>query len=822
MISMISKKLLLKSAFTVFIFPPTCIFAARYDVNQLRESSITLVRQGHVNEGVQRLKELLTLYPNDQKVLADYWLIAYQQNQLNNEDLKVLVSLIQSKNFSSYAHLAVIRSLRDNKQFNDALALAQQFDAIAPSNDLKLLQGVLWAELNQYKQANKHLRAISKSQLSADQLSLMAYTYRLANNNVDSLDAARTAYTLAPQKQDIQEQYVEALLAMGSYKKAEFVLQQTKLKETKPQLNQILILRQFSQNIRDAISRYGYLSSHGESDAKSFVYLDEVLASAPSYMAQLDEHSDEYLRFNYDYLYALSFRGRSEDVITLKNNLSLTIMQVPAYVRHAVANSYLDLEQPKQAKQWYTSLLNEKNYPDMSVYSGLYFSYIEQGKYQQANKLLRKIDSQIALYRYSNALGVDRTPTADRQEYIRLMGMNLAYANQLKSAEKYYADLLEKSPNNVTYINSMATILRWREKPLAAKEMLARLSGITPAEKATRINNGQTSQALGDIKQWREQMNALVNDYPKDSSVISSRKEWNDRSHTSISYQMDFGHSSANQLSQYLKGTRDRNAELRINSPWFKDNYRIFAVHQDRIGEYNRGKIHTPRYGLGIEWTSKRKDFNVALTQNTHQENVGIDIDWSHWLNDHWQYGLEFNSQAPIPLQAVDENKHGQQYIANLLWQQNESRKVRVGYQLMNISDGNKQNEWFLNYTQRLFSSSHHTTQVMLSNYFAQSTKQYVNYFSPKTQYGSDLTIAHDWVTWREYNQYFTQHFETGFGFFNQKDYSTKLTWNVQYTHQWSLSRTWQLNYGVGVTGHPYDGNKERRVYGLFGFQGIF
>lgn len=823
MISMSSKKLLQQCTYALpILLLPTYIFSATYDVNQLRENAVVLVRQGQTNEGLKQLKALFQQYPNDQKVLADYWLVSYQQNQLSDDELKDLVAHIQLQNFPNYAYLAVIHSLRDHKQFNEALVFAQNFDAITPNNDFKLLQGVLWAELQQDKQANQLLDTIPKSQLAADQLSLMAYAYRIINNNIASLDTIRMAYALAPQKIEIQEQYLTALFATNSYHEARTFLQQTKLAEVKPQLNHALILQQFSQNIKDAISRYKYLSNHGESDENSFTYLDEVLANAPTDMAQLDQNSSDYLRFNYDYIYALNFRGRSSDVIALKNQFALTITNTPAYVRHSIADSYLALKQLKQAEQWYSSLLNEKNYPDMTVYSGLYFAYIEQEKYQQANQFLKQIDAKIARYRYSNAVGVNPIPTDDRQEYIRLLGMNLAYANRLNNAEKYYADLLEKAPNNVAYINSITTILRWREQPLTAQKMLDRLTGITPVDKATQINSAQNSQALGNIQQWHQQLTALVNDYPQDSSVIENHKQWLDRSHASISYQTDFGHSHTNQTSQSLKGTRDRNAELRINSPWLKDNYRVFAVHQDYTSQYHQENIREQRYGVGVEWASQRKDLNVSLTQNTDQARTGIDIDWSHWLNDHWQYGLGFNSQASIPLQAIDDNEHGQQYVFNLLWQQNESRNVHFGYQLTDISDGNKQNEWFLNYSQRVFASPHHTTQATLANYFAKNSQQDVSYFSPKTQYGSDLTITHDWLTWRKYNQSFTQHFEAGVGFFSQHDYSTKPTWNLQYAHQWSLSRTWQLNYGVGIASHPYDGKSERRTYGLFGFQGIF
>ena len=78
--------------------------------------------------------------------------------------------------------------------------------------------------------------------------------------------------------------------------------------------------------------------------------------------------------------------------------------------------------------------------------------------------------------------------------------------------------------------------------------------------------------------------------------------------------------------------------ETRINSPWIKDNYRLFAWHQDRYGGYRFGDVHDQRYGVGAEWQANRKALSAILSQSTDGGQAGVRIDWSQWLNDHWQY----------------------------------------------------------------------------------------------------------------------------------------------------------------------------------------
>ncbi|WEI18541.1 hypothetical protein PY247_20710 [Acinetobacter proteolyticus] len=57
---------------------------------------------------------------------------------------------------------------------------------------------------------------------------------------------------------------------------------------------------------------------------------------------------------------------------------------------------------------------------------------------------------------------------------------------------------------------------------------------------------------------------------------------------------------------------------------------------------------------------------------------------------------------------------------------------------------------------------------------------------------------------------------------FQQQDYASKPTFDVQYRHEWQLSRIWALHYGIGWRLHPYDGINEKQSYALFGFGGRF
>lgn len=97
-----------------------------------------------------------------------------------------------------------------------------------------------------------------------------------------------------------------------------------------------------------------------------------------------------YLRFYYDYLYGLDFRGRSKAVIENSTQLNIPLENY----RHMYVMQLLIViwrSKTEKAEFAYKTLLTEKNYPDMTVYTGLYYSYIEQENIRKLNNFSLKL-----------------------------------------------------------------------------------------------------------------------------------------------------------------------------------------------------------------------------------------------------------------------------------------------------------------------------------------------------------------------------------------------------------------------------------------------
>lgn len=238
--------------------------------------------------------------------------------------------------------------------------------------------------------------------------------------------------------------------------------------------------------------------------------------------------------FYADYLYALGQRKRHQQVLKIVQQQHQPIANWPAYVRHAIADAYLATRQPELAEPVYLSLFQEKNYADYTVYAGLYYAYIEQEKFKQADQLIQDMDRQLPRYRYSEAKGVDRSTHEDREQYLALKGLNYAYRNEHAKAEQYFETLVSTAPNNLAYQNNLAQIQRWREKPLTSQQTLEQWNGLDQVSQITQINQMQNAQALNDIRGWRQLNQALLQTAADDTGVQLSRKELKDRDHFSM------------------------------------------------------------------------------------------------------------------------------------------------------------------------------------------------------------------------------------------------------------------------------------------------
>jgi len=273
-----------------------------------------------------------------------------------------------------------------------------------------------------------------------------------------------------------------------------------------------------------------------------------------------------------------------------------------------------------------------------------------------------------------------------------------------------------------------------------------------------------------------------------------------------------------------VNGSRDLDLQTRINTPWLYDNWRGFVLQDSRWSDLGAQKIQDNQAGVGVEWSNQRRMGWLLLSQQlNNDQRTGVSAGWSQWLNDYWQYGVKaaINS-SDTPLRAVAAGYTANSANANLTWRQSESRSAYATLGLLDINDGNQRQTAALGASQRMMSGDHFVTTLGLDVYSEHNSKSGGVYYNPKRLLNTSLRLQHDWVTWRDYEQSLTQNFQLTAGLNQEANFGSASTYDVLYQHVWQLTRTWKLHYGVSWGSHVYSGQREGRLAGVLGAEGVF
>jgi len=577
---------------------------------------------------------------------------------------------------------------------------------------------------------------------------------------------------------------------------------------------------QASTAIRRAINKRQHLDGQDRYGQRNQV-LKKALGQVNMDLALFPKDSPSYQRSQYDRIYALRQLGRSKAAVHAFQALSAKQRQnAPAYVREAAADADLDQDACGTAGPMYARLLASQNNPDAALLIARYYSLIDCNDYSQAKSVLQRLVTTTPFWRYVIQGQGKRHPNWQRLEVDQLQVLDAHYRNHQQAAEKQAFHLYHAAPGNVGLINLAARTLRWRGLPDHADQLTQQAAAYEPRNQSLRFNEAKIARDRGHYATWRHKIKRLAAQFPHDNHIHNSQLAIRDRRQPSVRFESSYGSSSGNTGSP---GSKDFQLTARANSPWTTNGFRAFAVQSDQYANYGSFSARMWRPGLGVEWSWGRKHASALVSDGVYKSSAGVRLNWSQWLSDRWQYGFTVDTAAPeTPLRANHAGLTGQLYGGHLTWQQNESRSARLDFSELHISDGNLRSSVSVQFSQRLHANAHHKTRLSLDAGFENNTANNAAYYNPVQSGSVAATLHHTWLTWQHYNQAFRQKFKISAGSDFESGYGASAAYSAQYGQQWNLSRTWSLHYAVGYGSHVYDGNREGRVYGVFGFSGTF
>lgn len=805
-------------------------------LRQKREQAVLAARAGKLIEAISQLEQLALQAPKDMAVKADLIVLLRQAGR--NQQINDIGRTLLPDDMPDYALMPWIAALRDTQAYGRAelliLKLKQRL-RVKPGSikgvseqNLDIYLALVRVESGQKQAARRTVNALSRKRLSADQYAQIAYIYRQLDDPLTCLNYTDIALSMDADNHLALQQMVAALTDIGASTRAYDIASQY------PALfPPALLLRLHSDTVvlqlKDAVSEYNRLSAQGQA-AQGRILLDSSLRRIEQALASLPQDNPQHLRLSYDYVYGLRVRERMQDVITAFQQLMPEQQQqAPAYVRRALADAYLALQQPQQALALYQQLLNENEQPDPELYTTTYYAYIESENYSEAAPILQKLDREVPAFRYSEQRGADPVANWQRLDIDQLTALDSAYRNQLDKAEQQLAGLYARAPKNSGIMSNYATVLNWRGLPQQADAVVQLAQASDPDSTALALNSANNARDLQQYPRWQQTLAGLLQDIPDNSGVQRNLADWQDRLRPSIESRLNFGRSRADQQTSTVNGSQDAEWYTRLNSPWLQQHWRLFAEDQVRYSDFADDSETDQRAGVGVEWQKERKNAWLKLSQQMDgSEDMGLSLGWSHWLNDNWRYQLSYARRADdVPLRAVRDGVAASAYGFGVDWRANESRQASFSYRMLDMTDNNRRQSFSAAGSQRVFASAHHITTAGVNLYYEKNSYEKnslrnVSYFNPQQSQSVGLSLSHDWISWRQYERDFTQHFAVSGGVSRQSGYSHHPYVDFLYKHDWQLSRRWSVNYGMGWGSRAYDDSREQRLYAVLGLTGVF
>jgi biofilm PGA synthesis protein PgaA len=526
-----------------------------------------------------------------------------------------------------------------------------------------------------------------------------------------------------------------------------------------------------------------------------------------------------------DRLVALRNRVAMQDAIVLFEQTIAQGVKLPTYATSAAADAYLYERHPQRARDLYLDALAQQKAAsggdNIEWQFSLVYAYIECEQWDEAFALTNTlVDST----RPRVIRGAATTENPDHARALLLRASLHLYADEQRIAKRELDEYRLLAPYNVSALGVQSGWYSANGKTLRAHEGFSRVLTEEPESLGARV--GHTESMLG-MRRWQDAdvaIHALVNEYPESRGVQRLQGDWEMLHSPELRINAGVTRSKSDNPNAQ-QSTREWQIEATAYAKPSAHSTRLFAQIVSSHGTLaNRSTTGATRVGIGVE--HQREALNVSA--ELHRRNfidapsdsdVGVALAANYTIDDDWRIRANADSHtADIAFRAIQNGVSARRFGLTVERNFEYARSISLGATRHAFSDGNRRTSYAANWHERPYSAARWKFDTDVSISGSQSSRTDVAYFSPTNDFSAELTVAADWLTWRNYERTFKQQLALTAGTYKQSGYTNKPIVAVSYTQEWSRSRHWGLRYGASWLQRPYDGVQERRIRGFVEF----
>ncbi|GHA73554.1 poly-beta-1,6 N-acetyl-D-glucosamine export porin PgaA [Cognatilysobacter bugurensis] len=512
---------------------------------------------------------------------------------------------------------------------------------------------------------------------------------------------------------------------------------------------------------------------------------------------------------DFDELILLNRLNRHGEVVRRYRQMLAQGRSVPAYALAAVGDSLLAERAPHEAVVALSTVV-EHDPTDHDAAVQLAYAHIESERFDSALAMLEKLLAQQPAW--PKAPGARRGhENRFRLDVETAYGLVRAYGEDLAGAQATLEPLASTAPNNAQLQSSLGTVYLLRGWPRAALERFRIAATLDNLNISPMLGQVAALSELGRFDEARPIRSRLLDSHGSEVRVQDMERRWRLAQDPSarIHAAAGDGRDGAAPL-----GSRDFEYGIEVRGPLLADRWRVLARSEHRGAEFSDQSVRVHRNDVGINYAYR--GLAAEALAGRASDGVGgtaASLAFGRHYGDRWNAGVVLRrNDLDASLQARAAGITADSARITMAYERHEAAGVAFGLQRSHYDDGNRRDGFDVSANQRWISEPHLLVTGLLDIDASRGTREDAPYFNPERVASLDLGIDIDRIGWRHYDRHFRHRLLATAGLHWQQNFGSDWVPAVRYGHEWQLTPSRVLQYGVSWSRPVYDGQRETRV----------
>ncbi|HEY4351190.1 MAG TPA: poly-beta-1,6 N-acetyl-D-glucosamine export porin PgaA [Paraburkholderia sp.] len=543
----------------------------------------------------------------------------------------------------------------------------------------------------------------------------------------------------------------------------------------------------------------------------ALAHIDDMLTRIPD--------GDEYAEVRREVLAervgALQGVGRMKESTALYEQLTVSKEPLPARTYAAAGDAYTYLDRPRLAAPAYERALQTPVDPltpsvephvlkRIDVQEGLFFAYLDSGRYDNAQQLLKQISASTPI-----RADLSEHPEDVNEDYGRvkkLQAQYLLYTDHTREGVEALDTLRHEAPFDPALISARSDASLVQQRPHEAQRIYAGTLVDHPGDIETLAGLGETALQLNQYDRAAEVNATFADQFPDNNTVKKFQNSYE-------AYKSPQLIVAANgQKGNSVIADNDWGVDTQLYSQPIAKYWRVFA-HQfsGRADTGDGDSVSRVRNGIGADFRLNGIDAAAEVDHSTGGNSyTGATGTFGYAPDDHWHFqaGFDTNSNG-LPWKAYQAGITGRTLGASARYSVDDRRYFDLAYGVGRYSDTNLNQQWAAIWYERFLNTPNHQISTWVELNTSSNTLTNTVYYSPPHDLTAQITAMYQWTPWRNADKSFAQRVYATFGGYRQSNVGNSGLWEVRLEQAWQLGTQASLAYGIGVSSQRMDRTRE-------------